>query len=62
MSLQSLTLEVSGDPGKIFAIQQLLSQYKILQIARTGKIALVRESNVNTEFLRKTLSYQDISY
>ncbi len=62
ISLQSLTLEVSGDPGKIFAIQQLLSQYKILQIARTGKIALVRESNVNTEFLKKTLSYQDISY
>lgn len=62
MSLQSLIIEVSGDPGKIFAIQQLLSQYKILQIARTGKIALVRESNVNTEFLKKTLSYQDISY
>lgn len=61
ISFQSLTLEVTGDPGKIFAIQQLLASYKILQIARTGKIALVRESNVNTEFLKKTLSYQNIS-
>ena len=61
ISFESLTLEVTGDPGKIFAIQQLLSNYKILQIARTGKIALVRESNVNTEFLKRTLSYQNIS-
>ena len=61
IAFESLTLEVTGDPGKIFAIQQLLSQYKILQIARTGKIALIRESNVNTEFLKRTLSYQNIS-
>nr|YP_009394097.1 acetohydroxyacid synthetase small subunit [Rhodomela confervoides]ARW62659.1 acetohydroxyacid synthetase small subunit [Rhodomela confervoides] len=53
----SLTLEVTGDPGKIFAIQQLLGQYEITQIARTGKITLVRDSNVNTELLRKTLNY-----
>nr|YP_010851193.1 Acetohydroxyacid synthetase small subunit [Aphanocladia delicatula]WGH14179.1 Acetohydroxyacid synthetase small subunit [Aphanocladia delicatula] len=51
----SLTLEVTGDPGKIFAIQQILNQYTILQIARTGKITLVRESNVNTESLKKSL-------
>nr|YP_009395353.1 acetohydroxyacid synthetase small subunit [Polysiphonia infestans]ARW64333.1 acetohydroxyacid synthetase small subunit [Polysiphonia infestans] len=60
MSFTSLTLEVTGDPGKIFAIQQLLSKYKVLQIARTGKIALIRESKVNTEFLKKTLSYQNM--
>nr|WGH12991.1 Acetohydroxyacid synthetase small subunit [Echinothamnion sp.] len=51
----SLTLEVTGDPGKIFAIQQILNQYTILQIARTGKITLVRESNVNSELLKKSL-------
>nr|YP_009394727.1 acetohydroxyacid synthetase small subunit [Polysiphonia elongata]ARW63289.1 acetohydroxyacid synthetase small subunit [Polysiphonia elongata] len=62
LAFESLTLEVTGDPGKIFAIQQLLSQYKILQIARTGKIALVRDSNVNTESLKRTLSYQDMSF
>nr|WGH13783.1 Acetohydroxyacid synthetase small subunit [Lophurella pseudocorticata] len=57
----SLTLEITGDPGKIFAIQQILSQYNILQIARTGKITLVRESNVNTELLKTSLEYNSNS-
>lgn len=52
----SLTFEVTGDPGKIVAIEQLLTKYGILEIARTGKISLVRESNVNTEYL-KTYSF-----
>ena len=63
ISLNYLILEVTGDPGKIFAIQQLLGQYKITEIARTGKIALVRESNVNTEVLKKTLeSSKSLNY
>nr|YP_009397409.1 acetohydroxyacid synthetase small subunit [Dasyclonium flaccidum]ARW66595.1 acetohydroxyacid synthetase small subunit [Dasyclonium flaccidum] len=53
----SLTLEITGDPGKIFAIQQLLNKYDIIEVARTGKITLTRESNINTELLKKTLSY-----
>ena len=52
ISFNSLTLEVTGDPGKIFAIQQLLTKQEILQVARTGKIILVRESKVNTELLK----------
>lgn len=51
-----LILEVTGDPGKIFAIQQLLSHYEIIEIARTGKITLIRESNVNTELLKQSLN------
>lgn len=47
-----LIIEVTGDPGKIVAIQQLLSSYGILEVARTGKISLIRASNVNTELLR----------
>lgn len=53
-----LILEVTGDPGKIVAIEQLLSHYGIVEIARTGKISLVRGSNVNTELLRNTIGIQ----
>jgi acetolactate synthase-1/3 small subunit len=49
---ESLTLEVVGDPGKLVAIVQVLSRFGIREIARTGKIALIRESGVNTEFLK----------
>jgi len=48
----SLTLEVVGDPGKIVAIVQLLQKFGLREVARTGKIALVRESGVNTEYLK----------
>jgi acetolactate synthase-1/3 small subunit len=50
-----LILEVTGDPGKMVAIEQLLYNYGIVEIARTGKISLVRASNVNTELLRNKL-------
>ncbi|MBD0347442.1 MAG: acetolactate synthase small subunit [Coleofasciculus sp. Co-bin14] len=49
---ESLTLEVVGDPGKLVAIVQVLSKFGVREIARTGKIALVRESGVNTEYLK----------
>lgn len=52
----SLTLEVTGDPGKMVAIEKLLINFGIIEIARTGKISLLRESNVNTEYL-KTYSF-----
>ena len=49
----TLTIEVTGDPGKMVSIKQLLTKFGILEIARTGKISLIRESNVDTEYLRK---------
>lgn len=48
----SLTVEVVGDPGKMVAIIQMLNKFGIREVARTGKIALVRESRVNTEYLK----------
>ena len=48
----SLIFEVAGDPGKMVAIVQVLNKFGIREIARTGKIALTRESGVNTEFLK----------
>lgn len=54
VSEDSLTLEVVGDPGKMVAIVQVLNRFGIREIARTGKIALTRESGVNTEYLKST--------
>ena len=48
----SLTLEVVGDPGKMVAIVQVLEKFGLREVARTGKIALTRESGVNTESLK----------
>lgn len=52
VSKEALTLEVVGDPGKLVAIEQMMAPFGIQEIARTGKIALVRESGVNTEYLK----------
>lgn len=52
MSDDSLTLEVVGDPGKMVAIISMLNKFGIKEIARTGKVALIRESGVNTEYLK----------
>jgi len=52
MSEETLTIEVEGDPGKMVAFIQMLNKFGIREIARTGKIALVRESGVNTEYLK----------
>ena len=52
VSDEALTLEVVGDPGKLVAIEKLLAPYGIIEIARTGKVALKRASGVNTEMLK----------
>ena len=48
----SLMMEITGDPGKIVVIQELLKKYRILKIARTGKIVLERDFGINTEYLK----------
>ena len=57
VSLQSLTLALIGDESKADAMQKLLETFGILELVRTGMVALERgaytisdESKENTEF------------
>lgn len=40
----SLIIEITGNYGKMGAIEKILSKFGIIEIARTGKISLVRDS------------------
>jgi len=42
VSPKSMTVEVTGDEGKVDAIAKLLRQFGIKEMVRTGKIAMVR--------------------
>ena len=61
LSSDALVIEVSGDPGKMVAIVQMLEKFGITEIARTGKIALTRESGVNTEYLKSAQTQLKVS-
>ena len=44
VSMETLTVEISADQEKITAITSLLDQYGILEVVRTGMIAIERGS------------------
>ena len=48
-----LTLEITGDSEKIIALEQLIHKFGILELVRTGKIAMTRESMANTNLFTK---------
>lgn len=54
ISEKTITIEVTGDPGKIATIQKILKPYNILEIVRSGKISIERELGINTEYLKNS--------
>lgn len=52
VSFNSMTIQIQGKPRKIRAFLEIVEPYTILEVARTGCIALSRESRVSSEFLQ----------
>jgi acetolactate synthase-1/3 small subunit len=53
ISGDTLTVEVTGDEEKLAQLQELLAPYGIVEVARTGRVALTRDSGVNTALLEE---------
>eukprot|EP00208_Stichococcus_sp_RCC1054_P004217 CAMPEP_0206137548 /NCGR_PEP_ID=MMETSP1473-20131121/2652_1 /ASSEMBLY_ACC=CAM_ASM_001109 /TAXON_ID=1461547 /ORGANISM="Stichococcus sp, Strain RCC1054" /LENGTH=516 /DNA_ID=CAMNT_0053530689 /DNA_START=1652 /DNA_END=3202 /DNA_ORIENTATION=- len=58
VSPRTMTLELQGREEKMIAAQGLLKEFSILEVARTGRVALPRDSGINTKLLEKSRGKQ----
>jgi len=49
---RTLTIQIVGNPKKIYAIEQLLNKFEIIEKISTGKIGLIQESTTNANFYK----------
>lgn len=59
ISGDTLTIEVTGKNEKLAQLQELLEPYGILEVARTGRVALTRDMGVNTVLLESLADVGD---